>query len=219
MVKRLYAVKHNYSATSNPLVTDDSSKLYSVGSQWYNGTASLLWACASNAVGAASWELVNNTVNTNTSVVTVTNTVAETDLINFTVPANTLKTNSILMLNYGGKYLNNSGGNSTVRFRCYFGGTLAADSIASSNIATNANAKGFLGEFRVANQTTSIQNTSLKSNISSLAFSTAGTLSGLVFGATAINTAAEVIVRVTVTHSVANAKITTTKFYHTMWIL
>lgn len=49
---------HNYAATSNPGVGDDSADGYSVGSLWHNTTADTLYACLDATVGAAVWKLL-----------------------------------------------------------------------------------------------------------------------------------------------------------------
>jgi hypothetical protein len=51
------ALTNNLAATTDPLVTNDSSQNYSVGSQWINTTAGRSWMCMSASVGAAVWVL------------------------------------------------------------------------------------------------------------------------------------------------------------------
>lgn len=45
----------NYSATTGPTVSNDSTQGYSRGSIWINTTTNLVYTCTSNAVGAAVW--------------------------------------------------------------------------------------------------------------------------------------------------------------------
>jgi hypothetical protein len=45
----------NLSATTDPSGSDDHSVDYSVGSRWFNTTASRTWTCLSAATGAAIW--------------------------------------------------------------------------------------------------------------------------------------------------------------------
>jgi len=63
----------------------------------------------------------------NTSVGGVTNTVTETDMINFTVPANTLFGNHAYQFDMTGFMLNNAAAAMTNRVRVYFGSTLIYD--------------------------------------------------------------------------------------------
>jgi len=47
----------NLSATTDPSGSDDHTQDYSVGSRWFNTTASRAWTCLSAATGAAIWVL------------------------------------------------------------------------------------------------------------------------------------------------------------------
>lgn len=47
--------QNNFSATSNPTVSDDSSQGYSVGSRWVNVTLDESFICVNNANGTAVW--------------------------------------------------------------------------------------------------------------------------------------------------------------------
>ena len=49
--------KDNFTAIAAPLVTDDSSVGYEVGSKWYYGTT--IYECLSASVGAANWSQIN----------------------------------------------------------------------------------------------------------------------------------------------------------------
>jgi hypothetical protein len=51
------AFTNNLGATTDPLVTSDSSLGYSTGSQWINTTSGRSWVCITAAVGAAVWAL------------------------------------------------------------------------------------------------------------------------------------------------------------------
>lgn len=52
---------NNFTATTNPAVTDDLSKGYGPGSIWGNTTANTLYWCESNGAGAAVWNAVVGT--------------------------------------------------------------------------------------------------------------------------------------------------------------
>jgi hypothetical protein len=54
-VKADLIVVNNYDAVTDPLVTDDTSKGYVVGSTWVNRTGQRIWEAVSVAVGAAVW--------------------------------------------------------------------------------------------------------------------------------------------------------------------
>ena len=47
----------NFTATTDPGVTNDASQGYTISSMWYNTTTSRYWTCQSNAIGAAVWLL------------------------------------------------------------------------------------------------------------------------------------------------------------------
>ena len=49
--------KNNFSATTAPTVSNDSSQGYSVGSQWIDTITDSFYVCANNSVGAAVWIL------------------------------------------------------------------------------------------------------------------------------------------------------------------
>lgn len=49
----------NYTATTNPAITDDITKGYKVGSTWLNTSTGKWYFCAVETAGAASWSLVN----------------------------------------------------------------------------------------------------------------------------------------------------------------
>lgn len=52
-------VKHNWAATADPTVTDDSASGYSVGSLWENTITGLVYACLANAAGVAVWRPIS----------------------------------------------------------------------------------------------------------------------------------------------------------------
>ncbi len=72
----------------------------------------------------------------NTSVTTVSNTVAESTLLTYTLPA-APDTNTAFRLEVRGEYTNNSGSNRTIRFLWKLGGTTLIDTGVSGNIATS----------------------------------------------------------------------------------
>lgn len=50
--------KNNFAATTNPIVTNDASQSYEIGSEWLNTSLSRTFRCMSATVGAAVWERV-----------------------------------------------------------------------------------------------------------------------------------------------------------------
>lgn len=52
---------NNLIATTNPAVTDDSSKDYAIGSFWFNKSSGVLYIAASVGVGTASWSVIGVT--------------------------------------------------------------------------------------------------------------------------------------------------------------
>jgi hypothetical protein len=55
------AIKNNFGAGVDPLVTDDSGGGYSVGSEWVNTVTDAAFVCVDATVGAAIWMGVSNT--------------------------------------------------------------------------------------------------------------------------------------------------------------
>ena len=53
-------IKNNLTATTDPSVSDDNTKGYSVGSRWINTVADRAFACMDNATDAAVWEKVTD---------------------------------------------------------------------------------------------------------------------------------------------------------------
>lgn len=58
------AFTNNYAAIVAPAVTDDSSKGYSVGSDWVNTITKIAYVCVSAAVGAALWVVTSSNEST-----------------------------------------------------------------------------------------------------------------------------------------------------------
>ncbi len=52
--------KNNFSATADPLVTDDVDLGYAVGSLWINTTTDRMHVCADNTDGAAVWRAISH---------------------------------------------------------------------------------------------------------------------------------------------------------------
>jgi hypothetical protein len=53
------AFVNNFSATTNPAVTDDADDGYSVGSIWVNVTLDIAYICTDATAGAAVWAPIN----------------------------------------------------------------------------------------------------------------------------------------------------------------
>lgn len=51
---------NNFSASTFPTVTDDSSKGYSKGSEWILSSGENIWVCTDDTIGNAVWEVVTN---------------------------------------------------------------------------------------------------------------------------------------------------------------
>lgn len=76
--------KINYSASAAPVVTDDSSDGYRVGSLWIDTTNDEAYRCVDDTVGAAVW--VGTTLETtDLGALALKNTVATTDIDNLAV--------------------------------------------------------------------------------------------------------------------------------------
>lgn len=57
------SIKNNYTATVNPLATDDISEGYSVGSVWLNAITLVIYKCVSATANAAIWHNINTYFN------------------------------------------------------------------------------------------------------------------------------------------------------------
>ena len=49
-------IKNNFTATTNPGVSDDKNAGYSVGSTWVNTVSAIIWVLTNASVGAATWQ-------------------------------------------------------------------------------------------------------------------------------------------------------------------
>lgn len=47
--------QNNFTATSDPTVSNDTTQGYSVGSEWFNTVTNQYWKCFSATTGAADW--------------------------------------------------------------------------------------------------------------------------------------------------------------------
>lgn len=216
MANKLYNIKNNLTATTNPQITNDSSQFYGEGSLWFNVTNGLYYTCIDDTVGAAQWRLITNSINTTTTATPVTNTTVETDFINYSIPANTLSSGRIIRIGGFGTYLNNSGLNRTIRLRGYFGATLIFDTGVSGNYTTNATARSWKLDVQgsITGAATQVWNARFSSTLLWTATPTAN-MNGT--SALAVNVAQ--VFRVTVTHSAAAATISYIKHGHTVEIL
>ena len=78
------------------------------------------------------------------TLITIVSSVTETDIFNFTVPANVMSTNRVARLTLIGDRLNNSGANEVaVTYRVYIGGTLRYED-AGAVLGANAQRIPFL---------------------------------------------------------------------------
>lgn len=67
----------------------------------------------------------------------IANTTVETDLVAFTIPAGTLGLSGAIKLHTMFEFFNNTGANTTLTIRVYWGGTLISGSVVVYNAATN----------------------------------------------------------------------------------
>ena len=155
------------------------------------------------------------------SLLDVVNSVAETSLFSFSVPANALGTNRMLRLTLFGDYLNNSGATRTVTFKAKYGATTLFND-ATLALAASASRRPFRFELQLANQ--GATNAQVLSGLISLGLA-GGTTSGLgdlsalpalmnhIFGASVEDSTAAKTLDVTATHSAANASISIRRQY------
>lgn len=57
--EKSYHIKSNYSATSNPGVSNDINQGYAIGSHWVNTSTDKSFICVDNTAGAAVWNAVD----------------------------------------------------------------------------------------------------------------------------------------------------------------
>ncbi len=93
---------------------------------------------------------------TNVTAVTVTNTVTETAIYTYSVPANTLSTNKALRFTLNGTYLNDSG-NRTIRVRVKYGATTLLDKTTGTISSNAATGSFYIAGVMAAQNSTAIQ--------------------------------------------------------------
>ncbi|MBC7419903.1 MAG: hypothetical protein H7328_04165 [Bdellovibrio sp.] len=160
----------------------------------------------------------NGVVDRNMSAVPVTNTVTETAIYSYTVPAGMLGTQSGLKLNLIGTYLNNSGANKTVRIRVKYGANVLFDD-TSLNFATAATTRSYNLNIDLFNAgATNSQKMGGLSSFSNSAAPVAGVgdftvtnvLNSIIYGTAATDSTLAQVLTVTVVHSVAATTVTMT---------
>ncbi|MER9376001.1 hypothetical protein [Mesorhizobium sp. M0491] len=77
------AFKNNFSAVTDPAVTDDSSEGYQIGSTWVNTATDTAWLCVDATAGAAIWSATAQVGSTQGAPAahTVSGTLAPADLL------------------------------------------------------------------------------------------------------------------------------------------
>lgn len=141
------------------------------------------------------------------------NSAALTTLYTFSVPANVLDTQKMLRLTLYGDYLNNSGGTSTLRVQCAFGGTTMYDDTCSAQNAS-ATRHPFKFEFLIGNQNsatsqvlggmltlgTSVSTTAGLGDLGAVIIAATG-FNTSIFGTAAVNTTSSQTLTISVAHS------------------
>lgn len=103
----------------------------------------------------ASGRAPSRVVSQSSSTVTVNNTTAETDLINFSFPA--VVAGDVYNLSYWGDCLTNTGGSVTIENKLYLGATTIGDTGALTFSSSTANRRQFYGVMTIMCPTTSSQ--------------------------------------------------------------
>ena len=149
----------------------------------------------------------SKTLDTSTTSAAVHNTVTETTIYTFSVPANTLMNDRALRLTLTGQYRNGSGSNKTLNVKLKYGATTYTNKTSAnlgSNSATGTAAFVFNFTENGANTQRAYSQHSVESgNGTSIDFTDRGN------GAETTNSAKSLVV--TVTHSAANANLNFTK--------
>jgi len=145
----------------------------------------------------------------------IVNTVTETDLYNFTVPANTLGTDGIIRGFIAGEYFNNSGGSRAFILRIKYGSTTMYQDI-SLTIPLDTNIRGFAITYEIsAVDSTSVQALTGTLIISAPGAATTGygeltlssSLTAAFGGAAAEDSTTALALNVTIEHDTANASL------------
>ena len=178
---------------------------------------------ASNNPGNDSTDIIVNAPvikNRNFNTVDVTNSVAETVIYSYEVPANLLQTSSGLHVSLAGTYLNNTAANRTMRIRIKLGGVTLYDD-TSGNITTSATRRVFNFDINLFN-TGSTDNQKLfgrmlvgpvgtpavgRGDLSSAA----AIINAPIYATGSVGTLSEQTLYVTVVHSAAHANLSLTK--------
>lgn len=130
---------HNFAATADPGVTNDSGQGYGVGSKWFDVTHSREWTCFDATAGAAVWVVKNPTLVFQSSLLVAhTGDTAETILATCAIPGSAIGKNGFIRAE-GLWSNNNSGNNKTARIRFSgIGGTaIGAPSVNTTNLGTH----------------------------------------------------------------------------------
>ncbi len=150
----------------------------------------------------------------------VVNSIVETDIYNFTLPGGTLGANGALRLRITGDYLNNAFAAPTMTVAYRFGASISYQD-ASIAIGSNVNRRAVFMEFFMGNRDDQAAQTGggylgmsdaggttrgLGNWVNLATTATIGT-TAVQFDATAIDTAVDQTLRVTVRHDTANANI------------
>ncbi|MBC7743210.1 MAG: hypothetical protein H7061_13505, partial [Bdellovibrionaceae bacterium] len=177
---------------------------------------------------ATGLKWVNNGVmNRNMTAVAVTNTIVETAIYSYSIPAGALGTVSGVRLNLAGTYLNNSGAARTVRVKVMYGATVLFDD-TSISFATAAVARAYQFSLNLFNAgATNSQKLNGTAMFSNAAAATAGTgdftitntLNTVLYGTAAVDSTVAQTLQVTVIHSFAATTVTMTNQMATLEFL
>lgn len=160
------------------------------------------WAAAP----AAGLTVLNRSLTT----VSVVNTITETTVYSFTIPANTLGADGGLYFYLAGTYLNNSGAARNLTVNIKLGATTVFSDTYSS-IAASASQRLFNLVLLGLNATASSQKWgpghAYVGSAGDTGFAGASILAQLAYATSAVNTAVNALFAVTVTHSAASASL------------
>jgi len=150
---------------------------------------------------------LTQSLSTSTTSVSVSNTVAETTLWSYTVPADTLSTNRTIRITANGNYTNISGSSKKLTFFFYYGGTATTNLIAKATSSTIASASGTGSFTAIFNLNANGATNSQVGDIMATVFG--GGAGPVVFGASgnarAIDSTANNTIYIRVRHSASNA--------------
>lgn len=196
--------------TAYPTVNDDADAGYSVGDEWLMSAAwgYVTFRCMDNTADNAVWRCTQARLYSTNTRVSVDNTVTETDVLSFSIPANLLYANSenwAVHIHVDFAYLNDSGVNRTLQVKLIYGSTDVVD-ITTADLSDHTPPfAGTIDAVLRGNGATNAQLADMTFLLSHHAFSKAQGIAG--YGTAAEDSTGALNVKISIIHSVAHAEV------------